>query len=384
MVKTGSFPQPVIERTEPYQRFPVDKLLLDWRNPRLAEYGVQADVGQFELLKILWQKMAIEELAMSIAYNGYFVHEPLLLENKGDNYVVIEGNRRLAAAKLLLDESLRERLRATDLPPIDRERQEELATIPGLVATRKKVWRYLGFKHVNGPSSYGSYSKASYIAALHHDNGVSLEDIARQVGDRNSTVERMYRGLMVIEQAERAGLFDRRETSKPSFHFNYIYSALDYPGFKSFLGLDSKGTTEREPVPKNRLKQLGEVCVWLYGDSLRDKPSLILSQNPDLKVLDSVLMTKAGVEALRDGFPLSLAKDISVGDDKLFREALRQAKEDLRKAHGTLSTGFSPTDSEMIKLASDTEDLASDLVAGMMQKRKKAKRVLDREKERDE
>ncbi len=310
-------PQPVIERAEPYERFPVDKLLLDWRNPRLAEYGVQADVGQSELLKILWQKVAIEELAMSITYNGYFIHEPLLLEDEGDNYVVIEGNRRLAAVKLLLDETLRERLRATDLPPINRERQEELAALPGLVTTRKKVWRYLGFKHVNGPSSYSSYSKARYIAALHDDYGVSLEDIARQVGDRNSTVERMYRGLMVIDQAERAGLFDRRETSKPSFHFSYIYTALDYPGFKSFLGFDAKGTTEREPVPKSRLKQLGEVCAWLYGDSLRDKPSLIQSQNLDLKILDSVLMSKAGVEALREGLPLGLAKDISPGDDKL-------------------------------------------------------------------
>src|SRR5262249_6209389 len=117
----------------------------------------------------------------------------------------------------------------------------------------------------------------------------------KQIGDNNSTVHRMYRGLMVIEQAERAGVFDRRETSKPSFYFNYIYTALDYPGFKDFLVLDGKGATEREPVPKGRVKNLGEVLEWLYGNSLRDKPSLIHSQNPDLKILDSVLTSKARV-----------------------------------------------------------------------------------------
>jgi hypothetical protein len=385
MAKTRAVAEvPTAEKPEPYERFPVDKLLFDARNPRLAEYGIQQDANQFELLKILWQEMAVEEVAMSIAYNGYFVHEPIFVEMHGDKYVVIEGNRRLAAVRLLLDKTLRQRLRAIDLPEIDKERQQELSTLPCLVTTRQDVWRYLGFKHVNGPSNWGSYAKAQYIAAVHDEYGVQLEDIARQIGDNNSTVRRMYRGLMVIEQAERGGVFDRQETSKPSFYFNYIYTALDYPGFKEFLSLDSKGSTEREPVPKNRIKQLGEVCEWLYGNSLRDKPSLIHSQNPDLKVLDSVLMSKAGVDALRDGFPLGVAKDISLGDEKLFRQALQQAKQELQKAHGTMSTGFDPSENEMIKLASDVEDLSGDLVLGMMQKKRKAKRGSDREKESDE
>lgn len=384
MAKTKSLAEQLEAKDGPYQRFRVDDLLFDAKNPRLAEYVIEPKVSQFDLLKILWQKMAIEEVAMSIAYNGYFVHEPLFLEDSGKELVVIEGNRRLAAVKLLLDKSLRDRLRATDLPEIDKERREELSTLPCIVTTREEVWRYLGFKHVNGPSSWGSYAKAQYVAAVHHDYGVPLEDIAKQIGDNNSTVHRMYRGLMVIEQAEKAGVFDRREISKPSFYFNYIYTALDYPGFSSFLGLESKTSTVREPVPKAKIKNLGEVCEWLYGNSLREKQSLIRSQNPDLKVLDGILTSKQGVEALRDGFPLGIAKDISLGDEKLFRQALQQAKQELQKAHGTLSTGFAPADSEMVKLASDVEDLASDLVAGMMQKRKRAKRETDREKTSDE
>jgi hypothetical protein len=383
MAKTRSLGERVDDKPEPYERFQVDGLMFDAQNPRLAEYGIDLKASQFDLLRTLWEKMAIEELAMSIAFNGYFPHEPLFLEKAGNNLVVIEGNRRLAAVKLLLDKSLRDKLRANDLPDITKERRQEILTLPALVTTRKDVWRYLGFKHVNGPSSWGSYAKAQYIASVHHKYNVPLEEIADQIGDNNSTVHRMYRGLMVIEQAENAGVFDRREISKPSFYFNYIYTALDYPGFSSFLGLESKSATTREPVPKSKVKQLGEVCEWLYGNSVRDKPSLIRSQNPDLKTLDSVLMSKHGVEALRDGFPLGIAKDISLGDEKLFRQALQQAKQELQKAHGTLSTGFTPNDSELIRLAADVESLASDLVVGMMQKRKRAKRESDREKASD-
>jgi hypothetical protein len=384
MAKQKSLAEQVEDKGQPYERFPVDSLLFDVKNPRLAEFVIEPNASQADLLKILWEKMAIEELAMSIAYNGYFVHEPLFLEESGKNLVVIEGNRRLAAVKLLLDKEARTHLRATDLPEISEARRKELATLPCLLTTRHQVWRYLGFKHVNGPSNWGSYAKAQYVALVHNQYGVPLDDIAKQIGDYSSTVHRMYRGLMVIEQAEKAGVFDRKEISKPSFYFNYIYTALDYPGFNSFLGLESKTSTAHDPVPKNKVKQLGEVCEWLYGNSKRDKQSLIRSQNPDLKTLDSILTSKTGVEALRDGFPLGVAKDISLGDEKLFRQGLQQAKLALQKAHGTLVTGFLTSDSELIKLATEVEDLASDLLATMIQRRKKARRDSDREKGGDE
>ena len=104
----------------PYERFPVEKLLLDPRNPRLVEFTIPAKPTQSDLLKALYQQMAAEELAMSIAYNGYFEHEPLIIERRSDGkYTVVEGNRRLAAVMLLLSAQLRRQLKATDLPNID-------------------------------------------------------------------------------------------------------------------------------------------------------------------------------------------------------------------------------------------------------------------------
>jgi ParB-like chromosome segregation protein Spo0J len=141
-----------------YRRVKVDKLMLDPQNPRLAEIGIPKNASQFDLLKALWEEMAVEEVAMSIAYSGYFEHEPLFVEEsaKDDTFSVIEGNRRLAAVKLLLDASLRQKVKATKLPAIDKSRATELAELPVIVTTRKDSWRYLGFKHVNGPATWGS------------------------------------------------------------------------------------------------------------------------------------------------------------------------------------------------------------------------------------
>jgi hypothetical protein len=197
---------------------------------------------------------------------------------------------------------------------------------------------------------------------VHNEYGVPLEEIALQIGDYNSTVLRMYRGLMIVEQAEEAKVFKRSDIAKNKFHFNYIYTGMDYPGIINFLGLRSKGATDQRPVPPNKVKNLGDLMVWLYGRDSSDTPSLIRSQNPDLKTLDTVLLTEAGVKALRDGLPLSVAHDISQGDERIFRQALQQAKQALQKAHGTLTTGYATGEDDILSLAEDVDNLAHALL----------------------
>lgn len=106
---------------QPYERYPVGALLLDPENPRLVEYGLPPGASQNDILKLLWERMAVEEIAMSIAYNGFFPHEPLFIEKQPNgDLVVIEGNRRFAAVQLLLDANKRKLVGASRLPDIDK------------------------------------------------------------------------------------------------------------------------------------------------------------------------------------------------------------------------------------------------------------------------
>ncbi|MCC7291279.1 MAG: ParB-like nuclease domain-containing protein [Phycisphaerales bacterium] len=352
---------------------PVEKLLLDPQNPRLVEHGVEEGASQATLVRSLWTMMAVQEVALSIAHNGFFRHEPLIVEKRAEKYVVLEGNRRLAAVRILLDDELRQRLKATDLPNIDRTRRKSLATLPCVVTTRRDVWQYLGFKHVNGPATWGSYSKAQYVAQIHNEYGVPLDDIAEQIGDTHSTVERMYRGLMVIEQAEAAKVFSR-DNSYRKFGFSHIYTGLDKLGIQQFLGISDKKRSDRRPVPLSKLRHLGELCGWLYGDKSQDIAPVMQSQNPDLGILDSVLLSPKGVQSLRDGLPLAVSRDAALGDRQLFRGAIHESKQALQRAHATLSTGFDPKDTDMMSLAREIEGLAGDLTKEMEAKRKVSRR----------
>lgn len=359
--------------TSGIQPIPPADLRFDSRNPRLVEFVGSNGGTQEELLSILWKEMGVEEVAMSIAADGFWPYEPLIVSEEGGEKIVIEGNRRLAAVRLLIDEDLRTRLKATDLPEASPKIVTELRNgLPVIFQSRKEAWRYLGFKHVNGPAKWDSYPKAQYIAQVHNEYNVPLSQIADQIGDRHQTVQRLYRALMVIEQAERKGVYSREYRAKKHFSFSHLYTGLEYPAIESFLDLCDADAEKADPVPNARLKQLGELCRWLYGDNRDNVPPLVQSQNPDLRILADVLESEHAVSTLREGMPLSLAHDVSKGDDTIFRQSLTQAKIALQRAHSTLSTGYSGDPSEL-RLANEINDLAYDL-AEQMEHLSKARR----------
>jgi len=126
---------------------------------------------------------------------------------------------------------------------------------------------------------------------------------------------RLYRALMVIEQAEQRDVFQRSDRWKSHFSFSHLYTGLDYEGIRGFLKVLPFAEQSRTPVPDDRIDELGELCVWLYGSKSRNIPPVVISQNPDLRVLDEVIQKPNGLAALRQRLPLQISREISKGDD---------------------------------------------------------------------
>ena len=221
---------------------------------------------------------------------------------------------------------------------------------------------------MNGPAKWSSYAKSQYVADVHRDYGVSLEDIARQIGDTHRTVQRLYRGLMVIEQAEKMSVFNRDDRWRRHFSFSHLYAGIDYEGISSFLGLRPEAEESENPVPSEKKDELGELCRWLYGSKKDNKHPVIQSQNPDLKRLDAVVANREAVAALRAGTELSRAFEISRPVSNVFEESLYTAKRQLEKARGLVSTGYDDSE-QLLIIAGEVADIAYDLYADMERKR---------------
>ena len=345
----------------------VSDLKFDLKNPRLPEFDLTGSAAEAEVIQILWEAMDVKELVMSIAASGFFRHEPVIVAQEDRENVVIEGNRRLAAVKVLLDPALAKSLKA-DVPVITEDARKSLKELPAVLGTRKDTWRYLGFKHVNGTAKWSSYAKARYIADVRRDFGVELEDIAKQLGDTHKTVQRLFRGLMVVEQAEQLKVFSRDDRWRNHFSFSHLYTGLDYDGITTFIGLRPETEEDREPVPVEKKEELGELCLWMYGSKRERVHPVIETQNPHLRQLDAVVGNKEALSALRSGHGLAYAYEASRPSSTVFEESLLTSKRDLQKARGLLSVGYDGSE-ELLRIAGTVASLADDLYEEMDRKR---------------
>jgi len=135
--------------------------MLDDENPRLPERI--ADRTQVGLFKWMAKQYNTLEVARSISEHGYFDSEPVIAIRAGRKLTVVEGNRRLTAVKLLLDDRLRQSLNLEDAAEWN-----ELANaaeledrIPVQIArNRREVAPIIGYRHIAGIEPWDPWAKA--------------------------------------------------------------------------------------------------------------------------------------------------------------------------------------------------------------------------------
>lgn len=118
-------------------------LKFDLNNPRFSErFSAEPDA-----LRFLIKNADVDELVTSIQSSGWVDFEPLVVDRKSS--VVLEGNRRLAALRLMSDPALRDKL-GYELPLNGGKNPPDRITVK-FVSSRDEARSYIAFKHINGP-----------------------------------------------------------------------------------------------------------------------------------------------------------------------------------------------------------------------------------------
>lgn len=352
------------------EAIPIDELHFDYKNPRLAEFNLDPSLDETEIINLLWETMAVEEIVLSIAASGFFPHEPLIAVEetikKKNLIIVIEGNRRLAAVKSILNPSiLGDNENDLTKIAISSSIKDELKTLPIIrVKSREEAWKYIGFKHINGAAKWGSFAKAQYISQIHKEYNIPLESIATQIGDTNKTVQKLYQGLRVLEQAEENKVFNRSDITGSRIYFSHLYTALGYDGVRNYLGLNESEDEIEKPIQSEKKEEVGTFLTWLFGNKRTDTEPIIRSQNPDLRRLDAVLKKTESTIVLKDGAPLMVAYEMSQPNKEVFENSLVEAKQHLLKAHSYWTLGYDG-DLEALQIAGNIANLAESLYDSM-------------------
>jgi hypothetical protein len=90
--------------TWPKKKINTSSLRLDLNNPRLSESTKK--LNQNEIIDYLNENEKVFELALNIVTKGYFLNEQPIVVKELGKYHVLEGNRRVSAAKILINPDL--------------------------------------------------------------------------------------------------------------------------------------------------------------------------------------------------------------------------------------------------------------------------------------
>ncbi len=247
-----------------------DRLLLDPNNYRFHDldaykpvvsrrrYGeASVQTRAMNLLQSM-EEFELPALKDSILTNGYVRLEQIVVEeydqdDNGKRYLVVEGNRRVAAIRLLLDEY-----------------QNALITIPNdTLATLKKlpaleiegsqeeraIFRQtlMAIRHVAGIREWGPYQQAKLIAELYEQEERQFGKVAQRVGIKAQEVGRRYRAIKALKQMEEDEEFG--EYAIPKL-YALFHEAISAPVVKKWLGWSDENFLAENPDARRAFYEL--------------------------------------------------------------------------------------------------------------------------------
>lgn len=365
MPSSGKYPYPDIVA--------VDNLCFDPQNPRLPAAIDGGDEQQ--VLKWMLQDAGLLDLLMSIGQQGYFSGEPLLVVPFSENgskvgkYIVVEGNRRLAAVKLLNQPDLASvRVKAVQLAV--REAKEKPSNLPVIIyEKRADILDYLGYRHVTGIKAWEPLAKARYLSELAGEYSDIDEDeryrlLAKNIGSRSDYVRKLLAGLALYNKIESEDFFDL-DLTEDDVKFSLITTALGYRNITDFLGLEDASDLLQTNLKLGHLKEL---TSWMFKP-VGDAQITRLGESRNLRLLNAIVGNGQALEEFRGGAALDEAVLYTNEPIETFRSLINEASSRVASAFNLLVAVQSPnledveTVDKLIKRASDIRTLLKSRLA---------------------
>lgn len=215
-------------------------LVLDPLNPRI---NVDEDATEAEIIELLLQKEEIIDLAKGIHREGGLLPgERIITYQENGKHIVLEGNRRTCACKLLLDrdlipENIVRRIPVADVVLLASIERIEVDVAPN----REAAERILTKRHTDpGIKKWSTFANMRRIGRW-FDQGMTINDIVETYGGEVGTIRRIVREYKLFKyitqipewsSVERARLRAIEENLNPITRFFTLKKAQEILKFK--------------------------------------------------------------------------------------------------------------------------------------------------------
>lgn len=358
----------------------IDLLDFDPENPRFFDTGGNTPSTTDAALRRMFEEENLEELVGSIGQQDFFPGEPLLIApnpRSNGRYIVVEGNRRLAALQVLSG-SIPNNQMPNSLAALAESANFHPAAVECFeFPSRRDVLKYLGFRHISGPRRWEPLAKARYLADLIKNfyATLALEEqlraVAKDIGSRRDYVAQLLTALNLYDRAKAARFYGLQRVDEFDISFSLLSTALSYTNIVSFLNLPRRDAVLVDTVNDNHAKEL---LSWMFAQDQRGET--VLGESRRLKELAAVVGSEVASAELRKHNNLDQAYLFTSGPADAFASLLATAESSISDCLGLLGPSFEADEGHIAKvekIIDGAQNLELLLRKGMTQRTKRAR-----------
>lgn len=250
----------------------LNDILLDPNNPRFAELGQELDAvpesrfaegrvqrDAFDRMKS--PRFDVADLRDTIKNLGYLPMDRIVVRGwygskaGANKYVVVEGNRRIAGLKWLLE------LQDTGKETFTAEQLENLTVLPALLLDDKAApdsarWTLPGLRHVSGIKEWGPYQKGRAVYVL-RESGMSPQEAAQSLGLKTRGANQLWRSFLALEQMKADEEYNEYADPRLYSYFEEVFKRANVRDSLEWNDNDRRFTNE---------ERIHEFYGWMVGE----------------------------------------------------------------------------------------------------------------------
>lgn len=252
-------------------RIPLNNIYLDPNNPRftslkwddISDEHISDESIQKTTKRKLEEQFSIYKLVDNIQLNGFLTIDRVIVKQfSDDKYVVLEGNRRICAAKTIME------MYESNPELVDESVIDSLKEINCLIYTGSETqasWVFQGLRHIIGIQEWPAYNKARLLVQLMEDEGLTLTEVGKKFGLSAYGAGQWVRGYYAFMQAAEESDYTQEIDERAYPYLQEIFSRSN-PVFKDWLQWN-----DTEYKFEDNLK-FNEFLSWLYP---RDEENIL-------------------------------------------------------------------------------------------------------------
>lgn len=257
---------------------PLNSIFLDPNNPRfvaqdwtyIPDNQVDDEAIQNETRLKMIREFSVEKLKMNMEVNGFLPIDRVIVRQFKDNkYVVLEGNRRICAAKMISKF-------AGDGTTVNEDVLDSLKEIPCLQyigGEKDAAWIFQGLRHITGINDWSAFNKAKLLVEQMEIESLTLTEVGKRFGLTPYGAGQWVRGYYAFKQAREESDFINEVDEKSYPYLQELFSRSS-ASVREWLEWD-----EANYKFKNALN-FNEFIGWIYPRATNnDMESNIMENN---------------------------------------------------------------------------------------------------------